>query len=117
MSRSEASSYIGEQWATVPKSPNFEVSSYGRVKNTKTAVFLKVVPHVKSGLLRVTLRGDGKKQRCYSMNRLVAELFLEDYDPEFEVGFHNGDKNDIRVSNLFMSTKGRRGPRPKDGRP
>ena len=96
---------IDEKWKAV-NTPGFgefyQISSYGRTRNTKTGRILK--PHVLRGYLRVTLY-NGKIRKIYGVARLVALTFVSNYDNKQEVNHINGVKADNRTENLEWCTR------------
>jgi hypothetical protein len=87
-----------EIWACVEGWPH-EVSSQGRVRNTKTGNMLKSFPH-KSGYLNVQLWDDGK-YKTFMVHRLVAFAFVGLPPSEkHEVAHSDGDRHNNSPSNL-----------------
>lgn len=69
-----------ERWARVPKWEDFEVSTWGRVRNVKTGDVLTVQKENKWGHLKVTLRREGaqkigKNLKDFAVHRLVLLAF------------------------------------------
>ena len=57
----------------------------------------------KDGYLKIALTNNGKR-KCYYVHRLVARMYLKDYDEKLQVNHKNGIKTDNRVENLEMVT-------------
>jgi len=93
-----------EVWKTVESSPNYEVSNFGSVRNTKTGKMLKVVTNP-SGYKLVCLSNKDKKQTGY-IHRLVAEAFVDtDLDTRSSVVNHiDGNKSNNTIENLEWAT-------------
>ena len=85
-----------EQWRYFRDSI-YQVSDYGRVKNTKTGKILK--GNISDcGYIRVDLQLAGQKRRKFLVHQLVYECFIS---PEFDVINHiDGNKKNNKVSNL-----------------
>lgn len=89
-----------EEWKVIKGFPRYAVSSEGRVLNMQRDAMLRIGTTGR-GFRRVTLTNAHDKGP-FSMHRLVAEYFLDDFDENYEVEHVNGDKNDNRASNLKM---------------
>lgn len=90
-----------EQWKTIPFEQNYEVSTYGNVRNKET-LKVKRLRKDSQGYLRVTLYPSGK---TYSVHRLVALTWLESsYEEGLQVDHLNAIKTDNRVENLEWVT-------------
>ncbi|NJL52917.1 MAG: endodeoxyribonuclease [Hydrococcus sp. SU_1_0] len=81
----------------IPGYEGYQVSNYGRVKNSKTGKILK--PYLTRGYLRVSLYNESGR-KCKLVHRLVAEAFLPNPDNKFDVNHINGCKIDANVCNL-----------------
>lgn len=94
-----------EEWRVVAEFPNYKVSSWGRVKNSKTNNILTQFEKGQWGHLRVTLTRNGAQdrrtgdKRDVPVHRLVAEYFEVSGVGE-EVRHLNGIAWDNTVSNL-----------------
>lgn len=85
-----------EQWRNFRDSV-YQISNFGRVRNTKTN---KILKGNKSdcGYIRVDIQLPKQKRRKFLVHQLVYECFVS---PEFEEINHiNGDKTDNRLDNL-----------------
>ena len=93
-----------EIWKTIKSSPNYEVSNFGSIRNTKTGNLLKVATN-NSGYKLVCLSNKNKKQTGY-IHRLVAEAFINtNLDTRISVVNHiNGDKSNNTIKNLEWAT-------------
>lgn len=85
-----------EEWREVPGSRGqYEVSSKGRVRNTKTMRILKQFLF-KNGSYGVQLAG--YLQRTYTIGQLIAMAFYP--DEKGRACHRNGNVKDNRVSNI-----------------
>lgn len=92
-----------EQWRLVDGYDNYEVSNFGRVRNTKTSRVLK--PSVSSvGYHNVNLFRDGKIH-YHTVHRLVAESFIP--NPKHKAFVDHVDHNRLNnnVTNLRWVTR------------
>ena len=93
-----------EIWKTIESSPNYEISNFGSIKNTKTGNILKVATN-NYGYKLVCLSDNNKKQTGY-IHRLIAEAFINtNLDTRTSVVNHiDGDKTNNTIENLEWST-------------
>lgn len=87
-----------EQWKPIQDRPDYEVSSLGKVRNTKTGTILKQFPN-RAGYMRLQL-GDRKN---HSVHILVAQAFIPNPENKPEVNHKHGKKSDNRASQLGWS--------------
>ena len=89
-----------EAWKTILNYDNYEVSSFGNVKNKKTGRILKSTNN--GGYLCVGL--SNKITKSFKIHRLVGEHFIE--NPENKAHVNHKDKNGLnnRLSNLDWNT-------------
>jgi hypothetical protein len=93
-----------EIWKTINSSPNYEVSNFGSIRNTKTGNKLKVATN-NYGYKLVCLSDKNKKQTSY-IHRLIAEAFIStNLDTRTSVVNHiDGDKTNNTIKNLEWAT-------------
>lgn len=107
-----------EIWKLISGSEHYEVSSKGRIRRTAydkicyrnnnpyilhiKEFYMKLLP-TWDGYLSVGIPYDGKFKDKF-VHRLVAEQFLDTWDPSLQVNHINGNKADNRVENLEMVT-------------
>ena len=92
-----------ELWKTIDEVPVYQVSTLGRVKNTKTGLLIHLQKR-KSGYVKVGLWKNGKEY-TRDVHRLVAEAFIPNPDNLPDVNHDNGHKDDNRVGNLYWCTE------------
>ena len=88
-----------EQWKEWPTNPKYQVSSYGRIKGINGKI-MNLRQHPKTKYLTVNLRPKKGVQKTYSVHRLVAETFLDNFDEQLVVDHINGIKTDNKIENL-----------------
>ena len=87
-----------EMWRFVDVYDNYEVSSFGRVRNDRTGHILKQQLN-KNGYQQVTLYKDGRAKN-HTVHRLVALAFCHNPD-EYDVADHiSKNKTDNMYNNL-----------------
>lgn len=95
---------VKEEWRDVVGfEGKYLVSSLGRIKKAD-GTMLKLTPN-KKGYLTCMLRHSigERRQKCVMISRIVAEAFLDDWDPSLQVDhICIEDVADNRVSNLRM---------------
>ena len=86
-----------EEWKAIEKATNYEISTYGRVKNTLTKRILK--PTLNCGYFAIGLRINNKTTTAFA-HRLVATRFLVCPDETYVVNHKDGIKTNNNVENL-----------------
>lgn len=89
-----------ELWSVIDDAPLYEVSTHGRVRNTKSGRILVPIPD-KDGYLRVHLNNDHTVKKIH---RLVAEVFIPNPMNKPCVNHINGDKTNNQIENLEWVT-------------
>ena len=94
---------LKETWKVINGFPNYEVSTYGNVRNIKTKKILKpYVRNQKIGYLAVRLFNNGKDYQLY-VHVLVTKAFLPDTgrnpDGTIMVGHHQVNHRDENKKN------------------
>lgn len=98
---------MDERWLPCPGYPNYEVSSYGRVRNARRGGrLLKQVPHEESGYLRVAL-WNGNRRRNMRVHRLVCLAFIGPPPTRrrIEVAHIDGNLNNNTDTNVRWATR------------
>lgn len=91
-----------EIWRTIVDYPNYEVSSFGNVRNVTTGRILKLGKNT-HGYYDVILSNAGKRKH-YTVHRLVANAFIENMNGKNCVDHINNNKTDNKVTNLRFAT-------------
>ena len=73
--------------------------NYGRTGRTQ-----ELSPDTVGGYYRVQLSKNGKRKKFY-VHRLVAQAFLEDWNPDLDVDHIDMNKTNNHISNLRMLTR------------
>lgn len=92
-----------EEWKTIPENNHYLISNYGRVKNQDTGYIRKLQIKESGGMgdLQIFLKAGGTHVICL-VARLVAEAFLEGYDPRYSVVHQDADYSNNHISNLIQ---------------
>ena len=80
----------------------YEVSTWGRIFNTRTGKYLRPQVHDK-GYLRVDLFGNGIRKHC-KIHRLVAEAFIPNPNNLPQINHIDGNNQNNSISNLEWVT-------------
>ena len=94
---------LKETWKTINGFPDYEVSTYGNVRNIKTGKILKpFIKNKQQSYLKVNLYNNGKSKRLY-VHVLVAKAFIPDtgHNPDgtLMVGHHQVNHRDENKQN------------------
>lgn len=91
-----------EEWKNIADFPNYQVSSFGNVKNVKTCKLMRL--NTRCGYLKVSLVSKNSK-KDHLVHRLVALEFLD--NPENKTDVNHKDKNGLNnnLSNLEWMTR------------
>ena len=97
---------LKETWAKINGWPNYEVSTYGNVKNVKTKKILKPFKNLR-GYLQVELFNNGKGHKLF-VHVLVAKAFLPDTgrnpDGTIMVGHHQvNHRDECKTNNNLLN--------------
>lgn len=89
-----------ELWAEIPEFPNYQISSFGEIYNTRTNSIMR--PSLNNhGHLRISLLDENGDRRSKTIASMVAELFVESPDEMFDqVIVLDGDFTNVRADNL-----------------
>ena len=93
---------LKETWKTINGFPNYEVSTYGNVRNVKSGRILKPFKNKQESYLRVRLYNNSKDHALY-VHVLVAKAFIPDTgrnpDGSIMVGHHQVNHRDENKQN------------------
>lgn len=92
-----------EIWKPVQEAPLYYVSSYGRVKNTRSNKILQAWTN-SSGYYQVGLQNDFGRRIHKTVHRLVAETFISNPNSHPVVNHRLPNKANCEVSNLEWCT-------------
>jgi len=87
-----------------PNYSRYSIFSNGDIINDSTARKKKATIN-KEGYYKVGLSSDDKTRRSFSVHRLVAELFVDNYENKPTVNHMDGDKSNNDYSNLEWATR------------
>lgn len=106
-----------EIWKQIPEYEKlYEISNMGRIRSCtriinrgkgkmKISSKLLTLNNSYGGYQRVVLCNNAHKSCSFSVHRLVAKTFLNDYSDGMDVDHINGIRDDNKVSNLRMCTR------------
>ena len=89
-----------EEFRTVNKFPNYQVSNFGNVMHIKRNKLLKQSIHIK-GYYNVWLRNTDTDERSFArVHRLVAEAFIPNPNNKLYIDHIDGDRQNNNINNL-----------------
>jgi hypothetical protein len=91
-----------EEWHKIAEFPNYSVSNFGNVMNTKTNKIMKL--NIKSGYYHICLL-NGIVKKTLKVHRLVSLSFIENPGNKPEVNHKDKNKLNNNVNNLEWVTK------------
>ena len=91
-----------EVWRSIENYDNYVVSSFGRVKNTKTGKVLKASDNG-HGYLIIDLY-ENAIRKSYQVHRLVANAFINNPDNKNCVDHKDNNRTNNNISNLRFAT-------------
>lgn len=97
----------GEEWKPIPIYDKYHVSNMGRIVNTETGNLIK--PTINNNGYLVFRTQYRYKPVAETLHRLIAKMFLPDYEEGRQVEFIDEDLNNVAVSNLRMGERNVRG--------
>lgn len=89
-----------EEWKPILDYPNYEVSSFGNVRNSKTGRILK--PGIQTNGYKIVSLGIKNTKQIH---RLVAETFLPNLDNKSDVDHIDRNRTNNMVTNLRWVTR------------
>jgi lambda repressor-like predicted transcriptional regulator len=91
-----------EEWRKISEFPNYSVSNFGNVMNTKTNKIMKL--NIKSGYYHVSLVNE-LTRKIFKVHRLLAIAFIENPENKLQVNHKDKNKLNNNVSNLDWNTR------------
>ena len=92
-----------EIWKTIQDFPNYEVSSFGNVRNSLSNHLMKLQKNY-SGYLKISLLNAERKSFSCIVHRLVAKAFIENSENKPTVNHIDSIRDNNCVSNLEWAT-------------
>ena len=93
---------IMEKWKTIIDFPNYDVSSFGKIRNNKSGKIMK--NSIKSGYCNISLINENN-YKTLKVHRLVALAFIENPENKSEVNHKDKNKLNNSISNLEWMTR------------
>lgn len=91
-----------EIWKTIEEYPNYDVSTFGNIRNNKTNYIMKLQKNY-SGYLRVSLMNSKIIHTCI-VHRLVAKAFILNPENKPTVNHIDNNKSNNNIKNLEWAT-------------
>ena len=89
-----------EQWKPINSNNAYEISNFGNVRKTDTKKNINPI-QMNNGCYKVNLYYAPKSYHQHTMAKLVAEHFLENYDPHKNTKHKDKNKSNYRIDNLI----------------
>jgi hypothetical protein len=91
-----------EQWKQIKDFENYEVSTFGRIRNSKTNKFMKL--NNKGGYMNISL-SNNIERKSFKVHRLVLIAFVPNPENKTDVNHKDKDKHNNNISNLEWNTR------------
>lgn len=91
----------GEEWLPIPNHERYYISSAGRVRNNETGRLIRA-NYNNYGRLVIKF---GSFRSGWALHRIVAQVFLKDFDSKRQVIFIDGDPSNCAVENLKQTER------------
>lgn len=104
MSRNDIWNEDAEIWKVIDEYPNYEASSFGKIRNKNTGYILSPQLNSRNGYHTVHIRGISGYKTVF-IHKLVAETFLGKRPIAYEINHIDGCKINNRADNLEYCTK------------
>ena len=93
-----------EKWCLIDEFPEYEVSTFGRVKRIKTNRILR--PGMGTPKYPMVVLCKDRKTKPIRIHRIMAKVFLNDQKTGKEINHIDGNKSNNNLSNLELVTRG-----------
>ena len=91
-----------EHWKPIEMFENYEISTFGNVRNKKTNKMMKL--NSKGGYLCISLV-NSSGQKSFKVHRLVALAFIQNLENKTDVNHMDKNKHNNNISNLEWNTR------------
>lgn len=93
-----------EEWKILERVPNYEVSSYGKVRSIKNGKNRLLKVCINNHGYELVCLSDGKKRHTSYIHRLVAEVFIPTSNRALVVNHKDKNRKNNKVDNLEWTT-------------
>lgn len=93
-----------EEWKTLERIPNYEVSNYGKVRSIKNRKNRLLKVCVNNHGYELVCLSDGKKRHTSYIHRLVAEVFIPTTNKALVVNHKDKNRKNNKADNLEWTT-------------
>ena len=91
-----------EVWKELTDFSNYEISSFGNLRNKNTKKHLK--SSSKGGYLSTCIKNNNSKQKSIKIHRLVALTFIPNPENKYTVNHKDHNKSNNNINNLEWAT-------------